>query len=178
MKICKKCGNNCEDNMFHVSPSFKDGLSPWCKKCKQDYDTEYRKSKKVVDYQNSQEYRDRKKEYRAFIADHTPEVTMYNCAKHRSKKNNLPFNIEISDIIIPEVCPILNIPLISKHNGEYGGAPNSPSLDRIIPNLGYVKGNIMVISLKANMMKNNANINELRLFCKNILKIINNKLKE
>ena len=38
----------------------------------------------------------------------------------------------------------------------------SPSLDRIIPEKGYVKGNIIVVSLKANTMKNNATIEEIK----------------
>lgn len=88
-------------------------------------------------------------------------------AKRRSKVQNLPFNIEINDIIIPKYCPILEIRL----ERNYGGKPksNSPSLDKIIPELGYVKGNIRVISHKANMMKNNATEKELKLFCKNIM---------
>lgn len=40
--------------------------------------------------------------------------------------------------------------------------PDSPSLDRIKPELGYVKGNIRVISFKANSIKNDASIEELR----------------
>jgi hypothetical protein len=88
-------------------------------------------------------------------------------AKRRSKKYNLPFNIDISDIIIPEFCPVLEIKL----ERNYGGSANdnSPSLDKIIPYLGYVKGNIRVISHKANTMKNNATEEELKLFCKNII---------
>lgn len=51
--------------------------------------------------------------------------------------------------------------------------PNSPSLDKIIPQLGYVKGNIIVMSMKANIMKANATKEELINFSKNILKIFN-----
>jgi hypothetical protein len=58
---------------------------------------------------------------------------------------------------------ILGIPLVM---GDKYAHDNSPSLDRIIPELGYVKGNIMVISHKANTIKSNANIEELeKVFC-------------
>jgi hypothetical protein len=62
----------------------------------------------------------------------------------------VPFNLVIDDIIIPKTCPILGIPLKS---GKKNHLPSSPSLDRIVPNLGYVRGNICVISYKANQMK-------------------------
>lgn len=41
-------------------------------------------------------------------------------------------------------------------------ADNSPSLDRFKPELGYVKGNIHVISTRANRIKNDATYNEIR----------------
>lgn len=83
---------------------------------------------------------------------------MWQSAKERALKYNLPFEIKIEDIKIPDTCPILNIPLYSG-NGKVHG--NSPSLDRIIPNLGYIPSNIWVISYKANTMKSNASKEEL-----------------
>jgi hypothetical protein len=41
---------------------------------------------------------------------------------------------------------------------------SSPSLDKIIPSRGYVKGNVMVVSSKANLMKSDASVTELRDF--------------
>lgn len=78
--------------------------------------------------------------------------------KARAKRGNIPFNLEHSDIVIPPTCPILGIPLKinSGHSGE-----NSPSVDRIIPEFGYIKGNIKVISNKANSIKSNASIQDL-----------------
>lgn len=77
----------------------------------------------------------------------------------RAKKNGTPFNLDISDIIIPKVCPVLGIELIS--NVGRGHTDNSPSLDRIINELGYIKGNIQIISYKANAMKRNASMEDL-----------------
>jgi hypothetical protein len=71
-------------------------------------------------------------------------------AKERSKDLGLPFVIVESDIVIPEFCPILGIPLKIGERKRHDG---SPTLDRIIPELGYVPGNIAVISWKANMIK-------------------------
>jgi hypothetical protein len=105
----------------------------------------------------------------------TKEWEIWSSAKVRAKKNNLNFNIELEDIQIPEICPILNIPLFSNITKE-GNVPqpsiNSPTLDKIIPELGYVKGNIRIISNKANRLKSNMTIKEL----KNLILYIEGKL--
>lgn len=92
--------------------------------------------------------------------------TLFRNARSRSKKLNLPFDITHSDIVIPEICPLLNIPLFSSI-----GFPtdNSPTLDRIIPALGYIKGNIQVISMRANRIKDNATFEEFQTIYKNWL---------
>ena len=79
-------------------------------------------------------------------------------AKGRAKKLGLEFNLTIEDIIIPEFCPVLGIKL-KQSFGNLSDA--SPSLDRIVPELGYVKGNVKVISNRANTIKNNATLSEL-----------------
>lgn len=48
------------------------------------------------------------------------------------------------------------------NHGHSGYFDDSPSIDRIIPELGYTKGNIRVISNRANLLKSNATIEELQ----------------
>ena len=91
-----------------------------------------------------------------------PHSYLLSSARSRAKTNNLPFNIDKLDIIIGECCPYLKTNW--KWNTLY-----APSLDRIIPELGYVKGNIEVISRKANLMKSNATPEELLEFAYTIL---------
>ena len=174
MKICIKCQLEKENENFHKDKRNKDSLSKYCKSCKKEYDIIYRQTDKIQNIQKTKEYRNRKKEYKKYRFEKDPREQLLISAKFRAKKNNLPFNLEISDIIIPEICPILEIKLERK---EYGLGqsfqPNSPSLDKIIPQLGYVKGNIIVMSMKANIMKANATKEELINFSKNILKIFN-----
>ena len=81
------------------------------------------------------------------------EKNLFQQAISRSKMKKIPFDIEISDIIIPEICPILGLPLKKSIDGN---RDFSPSLDRIDNTKGYTKGNIQVISSKANTMKHNA----------------------
>ena len=95
----------------------------------------------------------------------TAEYKMLARAKSRAKKNNLPFNIELDDIVIPERCPLLGIKIEST---EVRNSPNNPSLDKIIPEKGYIKGNVWVISNRANTLKNDATLQELKTLVENL----------
>lgn len=97
-----------------------------------------------------------------------PESKMYQRAKRRAKVKGLDFTIDVKDIIIPKICPILGIDLESKQ-GISGGQKRSPALDRIDPNKGYIKGNVRVISHLANMMKSHATKQEMITFSKWVL---------
>lgn len=97
--------------------------------------------------------------------DHTKEAkakVMFQRAKTRATRIGVPFNIDLEDIVIPDVCPALGLPLDLAPKGRKWGSDNSPSLDRTIPALGYVKGNVRVISWRANTIKKNATADELR----------------
>ena len=100
-----------------------------------------------------------------------PDRFLLSRAKSRAKKKGLEFNIDITDIDVPIICPILGIPIIKEYKkGTKGGpSPNSPSLDRIDNSKGYVKGNVRVISHKANTMKHNATSLELIRFAEWVL---------
>lgn len=86
---------------------------------------------------------------------------MLKAAKDRALKKGLPFDIELTDIKIPEVCPVLGIPLVISRRGRSGWFDDSPSLDRVNPAKGYVKGNVHVISNRANRIKMDATYEEL-----------------
>jgi len=94
-----------------------------------------------------------------------PRSKMLGRAKSRAKSRKLSFNLTIDDIIIPEYCPILNIKLCC-HKGNSGGKKDSPALDRINNQFGYIKSNVRVISHLANMMKSHASEEEMILFAK------------
>jgi len=109
--------------------------------------------------------------YSRKYAMNNPERGLLKTARHRALKRKVEFNIDLSDIIIPEKCPILGIPLIiSDGTGKPGGRMNSPSLDRIDNEKGYIKGNVQVISHMANSMKFTANKEQLLAFANWILK--------
>ncbi len=94
--------------------------------------------------------------------------SIWHSAKNRAQRSAIPFTITPEDVIVPDVCPILQIPLITDtdyifrtgHTSQLN-LPNYPSIDRIIPELGYIKGNIAVISWRANNIKSDATLQEL-----------------
>ncbi len=113
--------------------------------------------------------------YETWGKSKTPLYQIHNSAKTRSKKYGIPFDLKLSDIVVPEFCPLLGIRLQHhKRNGKNAGfEQDSPSLDRIIPEKGYVKGNVWVISLRANTIKNNATLKEIQNVAANLEKKIN-----
>lgn len=77
--------------------------------------------------------------------------------EQRCRKYGWPFDLTIEDLEIPEVCPALGIPIIPNDPQKW----QSPSIDRINPELGYTKGNIAIISFRANQVKSNSTIEEM-----------------
>lgn len=100
------------------------------------------------------------------------EKAIYTQAKRRAALKGIEFNISLNDIIIPEMCPLLGVPFIpgTKNNYKY-----TPSIDRVDNTKGYIKGNIRIITMLANSMKNSASEKELLNFSKNIMKYVNDE---
>ena len=76
----------------------------------------------------------------------------------RAKEKNLAFDLTPSWFIanLPKTCPVFGVDLV------WGHGANSPSVDRLIPERGYVQTNCYIISKRANTIKNNATLEELK----------------
>jgi hypothetical protein len=83
---------------------------------------------------------------------------LWRAARGRASGTSLPFELQVEDIAIPERCPVFGERLVT---GRETSGPWSPTLDRVIPELGYVRGNVWVISLRANVLKRNYSLDEL-----------------
>lgn len=83
---------------------------------------------------------------------------LYKNIKSRCKRLGKEFSIEIGDIIIPEKCPVFGFDLKREDRQTWMCAP---SVDRIDNSKGYIKGNITVVSRRANILKKDATIEEL-----------------
>jgi exonuclease VII large subunit len=142
----KRCSQYSKDH--------RQELNEWARKYRKD---------------NPEWTRDTQKRARKKLKENSPERMIWKENRKRARARGIQFNLEPSDIVIPKVCPILGIEL-SFGVGRVHEA--SPSLDRIIPSLGYVKGNCFIISSKANRMKQDNTIED---FMK-ILKYIQDRL--
>lgn|GEM_PF-2194147 len=100
------------------------------------------------------------------------ELIAYNMlmrARKRAKREGYACTIGLEDIIVPEACPITGEILVA-HKGRF--FHNSPTLDKIIPELGYIPGNVAVISFAANNMKSGYSFDDLRFYCLNMIEWI------
>lgn len=87
--------------------------------------------------------------------------TMVKSARSRAKKEGIPFDIDehyVKELGIPEYCPVLGIKIDLENEDERKDA--SPSLDKFYPENGYVKGNVQIISWRANRIKNDGSPEE------------------
>lgn len=122
--------------------------------------TAYWKNKEKIAKQKKIRYERNKEETnleRRLMRQANPEAVMLAKAKARAKKKGIDFNIQVVDIIIPDVCPVLGIKIERASKLH----PGSPTLDRVIPEKGYTKGNVFVISWRANRLKSDATAEEL-----------------
>lgn len=89
-------------------------------------------------------------------------------AQRRAKKTGIEFDITADDLVLPEVCPLLGI-TIDAHSES---SDHWPSLDRLDNTKGYVRGNVLIISYRANRIKSDATAAELQLMARNLFKLM------
>lgn len=144
--VCKNCRNENEREKYKENPGIKERMLKNGKKWRENNPEKTKEITKKF-YQNNKERE--KLRTATFKIEHPKEYLLIR-AKSNAKRQCYEFNITLEDIIIPEFCPILGIELyfIPGKRTEH-----SPSLDRVDNNKGYIKGNVRVISNKANCMK-------------------------
>lgn len=142
--LCAKCGSN---------PINTDRSSKCCTICLDKGREASRRSSAIG------EIKDKYNHAKSIRHRTDQRYSILSNARKRAKQKGLPFDITEDDIPVPTFCPVLGIPLMVSNSKRQD---NSPTLDRIIPELGYVKGNVMIISFKANRLKSNATPAEIQ----------------
>lgn len=150
-KVCSKCHTDKPLDSFYKSSS--QGYQHYCKECAYKVKQERRQDPTylaVLRAKDREVHRDRyrrdvelSRERSRVYRNANKELYLWCSAKQRAEEGSIPFNLEVKDICIPTHCPILGIKLAHDNKST---RDDSPSLDKVIPSLGYIKGNVAVIS--------------------------------
>jgi hypothetical protein len=85
----------------------------------------------------------------------------YGMRRYAARNEGLPDgdSEDFYQLEFPEICPILGVPIDYNYDKKRtkGGSDFAPSFDKIYPNLGYVKGNVRVVSFLGNRIMSNIN---------------------
>lgn len=140
-KVCAVCKEMKPAAAFAKNKRMASGLDSYCRPCSN------KKSKEA--------------KLRARETNPKPSRDLLTLVRSRCRRQGIYFNITVEDLAVPEFCPALGIPLI--YNPQVHSRPDSsPSVDRIDPSKGYVKGNVRIISFRANRIKSDATLAELK----------------
>lgn len=137
--------------------------NPVYKKKKAEQDRKYREKNKDKIRRQAESMREernakrRQNRRRQLLEDPIP--FLIESSRRRAKKRDMEHTITASDIKIPRNCPVLGIPIFV---GSGRACPNSPSLDRIDSSKGYTRENVIVVSWRANDLKRDATVEEMR----------------
>jgi len=178
-KTCTRCGETLTVSHFHRKKLASDGYRSACKKCRQketreqyekwreqilERNRDYSKTPRgrIVGLKAKDKYREGNREKIAFN-ERTKRRTdvvpwMLHNARLKARRKGYKSDLTLDDLILPEVCPVLGIPLMI---GTGKVCQNSPSLDRIDNTKGYMRGNVIIVSMRANAIKNDATVEEL-----------------
>lgn len=140
--------------------AFKKGLTEEYGVCYNVYCMPYKNKEKRLEAAREHR-RGNPKQYaikQAAYYDNNLDMYLLLVAKTRAKRTGVSFSLSREDVKVPTHCPVFGTLLA---RGTRGFHESSPSLDRVKPELGYVKGNVVVVSFKANRMKQNATVDEL-----------------
>jgi hypothetical protein len=176
-KQCSKCKQVLFIGNFSKNLSCSDGLRSSCKKCDSQHHKQWRENGG----------REKKQSYAKANPVKTITRALVGNARERAKDKNLPFDIDLDYVRsmvgdnaeLASHCPVFGIPLDWSCQRNQGNSPHpfAPSMDRIDPQRGYVKGNVWIISYRANTIKSDATHEELKLVAKAVGEAIVNSLE-
>ena len=155
-KVCTTCEVEKPETEFWKQKTRTDGLFGECKVCMGDRHRQWSKG-------NRDRLRERHKGWLVRRRTSDPAWYIWKRSRDRASKTGVEHTISVEDISVPTKCPIFGIEL--KSGIGKGGRVDkdfSPSLDRIDNQLGYVPGNVVVVSWRANRLKSDGTLDELR----------------
>lgn len=153
MRVCRHCHAKLPISSFYTNGPGRAGRRHTCKQCTHTIRRQLEQSEpeRVAHRKSSVEAcrNKRKSDYRAWCQSAISRL------RYRSEKDGVLFSLTPQDLldIFPKdhVCPVLGVPFVLTEKSPY-----NPSVDRLEPSGGYVRGNVAIISRRANTIKHNA----------------------
>lgn len=169
-RICRTCQKRKWIGEFVKNANSKDGFRNLCLECNRTKNLLFYRERLirrghdpvVVEARSKKKTKnERIRESLGKAAGHKI-IQMHASARRRAREKGLEFDITLDDLadLYVQECPIFKTKLNWEHRGT-GASHSSPSLDRKIPSLGYVKGNLWIVSHRANTIKSDATPEEL-----------------
>lgn len=164
-KVCRDCGRD-----LPISSFYKNGNSyrPECKECKNKAESERRakdvEARRAKDRERYSKNREKEIASMKRYRENLKETNYLKYFIQNKKKAVIREGIEwdLDEKFLEElftgVCPVFGCPI------HLGGREEDckAELDRLIPSKGYVKGNVRWISRRANRIKSDASIDEIK----------------
>lgn len=152
-----------QKDRYHSDPEYRERMLNSAKKYhkkKRETDPDYLKSRSEYNKANAAYFNKKAKQYNSERPFHYAFIRL----RQRAKKANIPFNLteEYLVSIWTGMCSIFNTELCLPYNSE-SQDPNKATIDKVIPELGYIMGNIHWVSNKANIIKSFGTINDHQL---------------
>ena len=172
-KVCNSCNLELDLSYFHKSKATKSGLCGECKDCgKERKRKQYLENREEILAKSREKYargevtkkpltQEQRKRLNSRIRQlrrEDPTKFLLSECRGRAKEKGIDFSITLDDLVYTGICPILHTPL-TVGNGKL--SDNSPTIDRLDNSLGYVKGNVWIVSYLANRMKSSATKEQL-----------------
>jgi hypothetical protein len=149
-KGCRRCNTVKPVSEYNKNQKGRDGYRAECKVCTREWESKRKRD--------------------------NPFLVLLSKAKNRAKKKGWDFDIDEDHLrsLDCDICPYLKEPIYWRWGqGNRSGSSNSKSLDRIDSARGYVKGNLIICSYRANMILSNATAEEMETITRNFKRIIN-----
>ena len=117
----------------------------------------------------------------AWIKANPLRIVVIDAKRNLKRRPHLPQEFEIDYEYMKQfdvdICPLLGIPM-EWNTGKSAGTGtlvrakhNSKSIDRIDTNKGYIRGNVHIVSYRANSIKSDATLEELITLTDNLKKL-------
>lgn len=173
-RICSSCREDKPFSEFYKDKKGKFGIGRRCRSCENIHRNAWYQNNKSV---RAQRQKDRyaadpdyyKKRIEGIRSQNPKRAWAWFAASRlriRAKKLGIPICASIDskflESIAPDICPVLGLRLFYPTGTRAPTfRPDNPSVDKIIPRLGYVPGNVVVISRRANLIKTDASADEV-----------------